>query len=566
MSDEAAAAKAKGVEAFKAKDFEKAIEEFGKAIELTPSDHTLYGNTSASYFNINKFDDALRVAEKCIEINPSWSKGYQRKGMALAALNKTEEAKEAYAKGLEADPNNAQIKSALDELNKPKTPENPFFNAEAMGKLMLNEKTRKHLEDPDFRAKFELCKSNPQMMMQMMQMDPRFMDVFQVITGLDLSKMQEQKFAQEAKSEELRKKKEQDEKKKKEEEEERKKKEEEDSMTSEQKEDLNQHRLADEWKDKGNTAYKAKKFAEAIEHYDQAIGIYPSELTYYTNKAAVYFQMKEYQKCVELCDEAEEIAKQGYYDYVKLSKALGRKANALFKLEQYDESIACYKRALLEHNDQNFKNALRNVEKAKKKAEELAYIDPAKSEEHRESGNKLFGEGDFPGAIKEYDEGLKRDPQNVKIYSNRAFAYIKLMEFPTALKDIAKGLEIDPEFVKLWVRKGNIHFMMKEYHKALEAYDKGLKIDPENAELKTGKQKVLAAVSSGVSGGEDDEERMRHAMADPEIQALIKDYRVQQLLKEMNENPMAAQSKLQDPFLADAVNKLVVAGVLKMKY
>lgn len=249
-----------------------------------------------------------------------------------------------------------------------------------------------------------------------------------------------------------------------------------------------------------------------------------------------------------------------------MGKALARKANALFKLKQFDESIACYKRAMLEHNDSAYKDAMKIVEKEKKKADDLAYIDPEKSEEHREAGNKLFKDGDFPNAIKEYDEGLKRDPNNVKIYSNRAYAYIKLMEFPTAMKDITKGLEIDPNFVKLWVRKGSIHHMMKEYHKAMEAYDAGLKIDPDNAELKDGKRKTMVAISSGAyGGGEDDEERMRHAMADPEIQILMKDFRVQQLLKDMQENPKSAQEKLSDPFLAEAINKLIAAGVLKLR-
>lgn len=27
-------------------------------------------------------------------------------------------------------------------------------------------------------------------------------------------------------------------------------------------------------------------------------------MTYYTNKAAVYFEMKEYDKCIEECDRA----------------------------------------------------------------------------------------------------------------------------------------------------------------------------------------------------------------------------------------------------------------------
>jgi len=41
--------KTQGNEAFKAKNFEKAIEFYTKAIEETPDDNTIYGNRSAAY-------------------------------------------------------------------------------------------------------------------------------------------------------------------------------------------------------------------------------------------------------------------------------------------------------------------------------------------------------------------------------------------------------------------------------------------------------------------------------------------------------------------------------------
>ena len=63
MSD-AATLKASGAEAFKAKDFEKAIDFFKKAIEMTPTDHTLYGNASAAYLNSNNPEEALNYAQK----------------------------------------------------------------------------------------------------------------------------------------------------------------------------------------------------------------------------------------------------------------------------------------------------------------------------------------------------------------------------------------------------------------------------------------------------------------------------------------------------------------------
>lgn len=113
---------------------------------------------------------------------------------------------------------------------------------------------------------------------------------------------------------------------------------------------------------------------------------------------------------------------------------------------------------------------------------------------------------------------MRRDPNAVKIYSNRAAAYIKLMEFAYALKDIDKCLELDPNFIKAYVRKGNCHHLMKEYHKALAAYDKGLKMDPNNKELQEGKSRTMMAVQMGShAGGQGEEERARHAMNDPEI-------------------------------------------------
>ena len=41
-----------------------------------------------------------------------------------------------------------------------------------------------------------------------------------------------------------------------------------------------------------------KKFAEALEAYQEAIEKDPEEITFHTNKAAVYFEMKDYDKCI----------------------------------------------------------------------------------------------------------------------------------------------------------------------------------------------------------------------------------------------------------------------------
>ncbi len=95
----------------------------------------------------------------------------------------------------------------------------------------------------------------------------------------------------------------------------------------------------------------------------------------------------------------------------------------------------------------------------------------------------------------------------------------------------------------------------------METYEKGMKIDPNNQELKDGYNKTVRLIQT--SG--DDQERQAHAMADPEIQAIMKDPSVMQVLRDMQENPQSAQGALRDPVIAAKINKLVAAGVLKIQ-
>ena len=96
-----------GNEQFKQKNFEKAIEFYTEAINENPSDHTIYGNRSASYHNLKKFTEALADGEKCVELKSDWGKGYYRKGHAQQAMGDLEGAMEAYEAGLKLDPGNA---------------------------------------------------------------------------------------------------------------------------------------------------------------------------------------------------------------------------------------------------------------------------------------------------------------------------------------------------------------------------------------------------------------------------------------------------------------------------
>merc|ERR1719266_1135604 len=64
-----------------------------------------------------------------------------------------------------------------------------------------------------------------------------------------------------------------------------------------------------EAKTRGNDLYKKKDFEGALAAYDEAIALDPTNMTFLSNKAAVYFTSKKWDDCIAACDSAVEIGK-----------------------------------------------------------------------------------------------------------------------------------------------------------------------------------------------------------------------------------------------------------------
>jgi len=117
MSDDnkqqAEAAKAKGNDAFKAKDYTLAVTCFTEAIELEPENVAYYSNRSAAYSKAKNYSAALADAQKCVDLNASWGKGYVRKGSVLCLMGDFAKAVATYATGLAMDPTNEALTEGL---------------------------------------------------------------------------------------------------------------------------------------------------------------------------------------------------------------------------------------------------------------------------------------------------------------------------------------------------------------------------------------------------------------------------------------------------------------------
>jgi stress-induced-phosphoprotein 1 len=557
--------KAEGNKAFLAKDYPTAIDHFTKAIELDPTNHVLFSNRSACYASQKNYEKALEDGEKTVELKADWSKGYGRKATALFGLGRYPEANDVYEEGLKIEPTNVQLQKGLQDTKQAMEKEasmgiGQFFGPDVFTKMAANPKLAPLLAQPDLVEKIRAIQANPNALNQHMQ-DPRIMSLLMGLMGLDARGPEDfpgaseeddtpaptsaaPKKAEEPKAEEPK----------------------DEEMPSE--EELNK-KEALKVKDLGNASYKARKFEEALEHYTKAWELDSTNISILTNKAAVYFEMGNFDECIKTCEEAIDVGREHRADYKLIAKALGRIGNAYAKQNKLPEAIKYYGKSLAEHRTPDILAKLKEAEKAKAKADKEAYRDVALSAEARDRGNVLFKKSDFVEAVKEYTEAIKRDDTDPRAYSNRAACYTKLMAINEALKDCETCISLDPKFVKGYIRKAAIQFLKKEYTECLETCQKAKDVDVEKkntAEIDSQINKVYTEMNRGPERreGETEAETIARAQQDPEVQRIMSDPAMRSILQQMQEDPQAAQDHMKNPMVAANIRKLVAAGIIRV--
>lgn len=317
-------------------------------------------------------------------------------------------------------------------------------------------------------------------------------------------------------------------------------------------------KLAKREKELGNEAYKKKNFEEALKHYDQAIQHDPADITFYNNKAAVYFEQKEYKQSIAECEKGIEIGRENRADYKLIAKSFTRIGNSYKKLNDWRNAKTYFEKSLSEHRTPEVKTLLSQVEKMIKEEERKAFIDPEKAEQEKELGNEFFKKGDFSTALKHYTEAINRNPDDPKLYSNRAACYTKLAAFDLGLKDCEICVKLDEKFIKGWIRMGKILQGMQNSSKALHAYQKAVELDPNNSEALEGYRACSMAVHS------NPEEVWKKAMNDPEVQQILKDPAMRLILEQMQNDPKAVQEHLKNPQVASKIQKLLESGIIQI--
>jgi TonB family protein len=97
-------------------EYDTAISDYNKAIELNPKEPDVYFSRGLAHFNKSSYAPAIADFDKVIELDPKEAMAYFKRGNALEKTGNFEKALTDYQKTVELDPANEPAKAALQKL------------------------------------------------------------------------------------------------------------------------------------------------------------------------------------------------------------------------------------------------------------------------------------------------------------------------------------------------------------------------------------------------------------------------------------------------------------------
>lgn len=116
-------------------------------------------------------------------------------------------------------------------------------------------------------------------------------------------------------------------------------------------------------------------------------------------------------------------------------------------------------------------NGVKKTGQESSKAKELSPFDQAVK--HKESGNELFKNGKYDGAIEFYNQAIDICPKEKttdlsQFYQNRAAAYEQLKKWEAVAADCTKALELNSKYIKALHRRARAYDNLKKLELCLE--------------------------------------------------------------------------------------------------
>jgi tetratricopeptide (TPR) repeat protein/S1-C subfamily serine protease len=240
---------------------------------------------------------------------------------------------------------------------------------------------------------------------------------------------------------------------------------------------------ASAWLERGNQLWRLRRYSEAIRAFDAAIKQKPKfiHLAYYGKGLALYWSGK-YPEAITALQQAVQSQPDFVPAWYNLS-VVYRYSN------QLDKALAAIDKAIqLQPNNPNLYNqkylVLRDL---KRYREAAAAINKAielspRAAFYYNRGNVRYDLGDKPGAIDDFNQAIKINPNLAQAYYNRGNVRYDLGDKPGAIDDYTLAIKINPNLAQAYYNRGIVRYELGDKPGAIDDYTLAIKINPNYAQ------------------------------------------------------------------------------------
>jgi Flp pilus assembly protein TadD len=97
--------------------------------------------------------------------------------------------------------------------------------------------------------------------------------------------------------------------------------------------------------------------------------------------------------------------------------------------------------------------------------------------------NRAFEEaknGDYDGAIADYTEAIRLQPNYADAFINRGIAYDSVKQYDKALSDLNEAIRLKPDFAYAYNGRGQAFYYLGRHEKAISDYTEAIRLKPDN--------------------------------------------------------------------------------------
>ena len=213
-------------------------------------------------------------------------------------------------------------------------------------------------------------------------------------------------------------------------------------------------------------AMRDGKYNKALEDLNKAIEMNPAHSEAYSKRGMCYYELKQYKNASTDFDRAAQLDPSNE-SIRRMQMLLHQKMNDQDKYVKLSNKtvisiVVCIIVLFLGVSVYSARNSAR---------------------EYNSNGLTYQSKQQYDKALVEFNQAIKLYSGYAEAYFNRGMIYCKKKDYPDSLTDLNRAIQLDSQYTEAYFERGMLYCEIKKYDKALDDFDQAIKLNSKYAEI-----------------------------------------------------------------------------------